>query len=184
MGKTTTSYRIKNEEGLNFLTFATVGWVDVFTRKVYRDILIDSLNFCTKEKGLRIFSCVIMSNHIHMVCRAQEEYKLSEIIRDFKKFTAKQIIKAIQTEAESRREWMLAVFGKAGSSNPNNKIYQVWRQDNHPIELYTNSVINQKIEYIHMNPVRAGIVANSEDYLYSSARNYSDLESVFEIEKI
>jgi hypothetical protein len=78
----------------------------------------------------------------------------------------------------------LVIFGKAGSSNSNNKSYQVWRQDNHPIELYTNSVIDQKIEYIHMNPVRAGIVQNPEEYIYLSARNYADLESSFDIEII
>ena len=112
-----------------------------------------------------------MSNHVHMVCQAKEGFKLSDTIRDFKKFTAKKILQTIQIEPESRREWMLVIFGKAGSSNPNNKTYQVWRRDNHPIELYTNSVIDQKIESIHVNPVRAGIVQNPEEYIYSSTRN-------------
>jgi REP element-mobilizing transposase RayT len=184
MGKTTTSYRIKNPEGLYYLTFSTVGWVDIFTRKVYRDIIIDSMQYCIKEKVLRLFSYVIMSNHIHMICAAKEGIKLSDIIRDLKKYTSKQIIKAILDEPESRREWMLVIFSKAGSSNPNNKTYQVWRQDNHPIELYTNEVIDQKMEYIHMNPVRAGIVQNPEDYLYSSARNYAEMENILDIEMI
>jgi REP element-mobilizing transposase RayT len=125
-----------------------------------------------------------MSNHVHIICRTKEGFKLSDIVRDFKKFTSKEIIKIIQTEPESRREWMLVVFGKAGNSNPNNKTFQVWRQDNHPIELYTNSVIDQKMEYIHMNPVKSGIVQNAEDYIYSSARNYAELDSVLEIEKM
>jgi hypothetical protein len=79
---------------------------------------------------------------------------------------------------------MLVIFGKAGTSNPNNKCFQVWRQDNHPIELYTNLVIDQKKEYIHMNPVRAGIVANAEEYIYSSARNYCNMKCILEIEQI
>jgi putative transposase len=180
----TTIYRIKDQEALYFLTFSTVGWVDIFTRKVYKDIVIDSMRYCLKEKGLRLFSYVIMSNHIHMVCAAKEGLNLSDIIRDFKKFTAKQIIRTIQTIPESRKEWMLVIFGKAGNSNPNNKTYQVWRQDNHPVELYSNSVIEQKIEYIHLNPVRAGIVQNPEDYIYSSARNYAEMEYILEIEFI
>jgi REP element-mobilizing transposase RayT len=129
---------------LYYLTFATIGWVDIFTRKVYRDIITDSLTYCIKEKGLRLFAYVLMSNHMHLICRAKEGYKLSEIIGDFKKFTVKKIIQIIQREPESRREWMLVIFGKAGTSNPNNKCFQVWRQDNHPIELYTNLVIDQK----------------------------------------
>ena len=184
MSKTTTGYRIKNENGLYYITFATVGWVDVFTRKIYNDILIDSLKYCISEKGLRLFTYVIMSNHIHLICSSRSGFNLSDIIRDFKKYTAKQIIKSIQTEAESRREWMMVIFEKAGKSNPNNKTYQLWRQDNHPIELYSNRVIDQKIDYIHNNPVRARWVKQAEDYLYSSAGYDAEIDSLIEIEKV
>ncbi len=119
-----------------------------------------------------------------MVCCAKEGFNLSGIIRDFKKYTAKQIIKSIQIGPESRREWMVVIFEKAGQSNPNNKTHQLWRQDNHPIELFSNEVIQQKIDYVHLNPVRAGIVQNEEHYLYSSARNYADMACLIEIEKI
>ncbi|MFW9970579.1 MAG: hypothetical protein ACFFDF_10285 [Candidatus Odinarchaeota archaeon] len=77
---------------------------------------------------------------------------------------------------------MLDILEKAGTKNQKNKKYQIWRQDNHPIELYTNEVIDQKFDYIHENPVRAGWVTNPEDYLYSSARNYAKLDSVLEID--
>lgn len=92
MTKGTTSYRIKNEEGLYYLTFATVEWIDVFTRKRYKDIVVESLRYCQKEKGLALYSWVLMSNHMHLIVKAKEGYKLSAIIRDFKKFTAQQII--------------------------------------------------------------------------------------------
>lgn len=82
---------------------------------------------------------------------------------------------------ESRKDWILSVLEDAGSKNKKNKKYQVWRQDNHPIELFTNEVIDQKPDYIHQNPVEEGIVQNPEDYLYNSARNYADFESVMEI---
>ena len=92
---------------------------------------------------------------------------------DFKKFTSKQIIKAIQDHpGESRKEWMLKIFNEAGIANSRNKKYQFWRQDNHPIELYSAAFTNQKIDYIHENPVMAGIVDKAEEYLYSSARDY------------
>lgn len=178
-----TGYQIKDQSACYFLTLQVVHWADIFTRPSYRDLIIESLNFCRRNKGLEIYAYVIMSNHLHLVVRSNEN-SLSNTIRDFKKFTTKQIINTIQTEPESRREWMLVIFGKAGKSNLNNKNYQVWRQDNHTIELYTNSVIDQKINYIHMNPVRAGIVEKAEDYIYSSARNYAELDYVLEIELI
>ena len=171
MTKGTTSYRIKNEEGLYYLTFATVEWIDVFTRKRYKDIVVESLRYCQKEKGLELFSWVLMSNHMHLIVKAKEGYKLSAIIRDFKKFTAQQIIKSIKEEPESRREWLLSEMLKAGKANSKEQTYQLWRNDNHPIELYNNEVINQKINYIHNNPVEEGIVVKAEDYLYSSAND-------------
>lgn len=177
-----TSYRIGDQNALHYLTFATVNWIDVFTGKKYREVLIDSLSYCRKEKGLQLYAYVIMSNHVHLIARAKEGFELSDILRDFKKHTSKQIIKLIQEEPESRREWLLQVMLKAGAANSNNKTYQLWRNDNHPIELHSNEVIKQKLDYIHNNPVEAGIVEKQEDYLYSSARNYQELSSVLEID--
>ena len=94
-------------------------------------------------------------------------------MRDFKKFTSKQIIKAIQDHpGESRKEWMLKIFAAAGQQNSRNTVYQFWRQDNQPKELYSEKFTNQKLEYIHNNPVEAGIVDKAEEYLCSSARDY------------
>ena len=177
------TYKFGNPEGIYFISFATVGWIDVFTRREYKDILIDSLAYCQKNKGLRLFSYVIMSNHLHLIGKAQDGFELSWIIRDFKKFTSKQIIKAIEeNQKESRKEWMLSIFKRAGEYNSNNKYFQFWQHDSHPIELYTNAAIDQKLDYIHNNPVEYGYVINPEDYLYSSARNYAGLDNLLEIE--
>ena len=176
------SYRIGDQNALHYLTMATVSWVDLFTRRRNKDIVIESLQFCRENKGLEIYGYCIMTNHAHLICRAKEEYVLSDILRDFKRHTAKHLLQSISEEPESRREWILAIFEDAGSKNQKNKKYQVWRQDNHPIELYTNEVIDQKLNYIHNNPVEEGIVQNAEDYLYSSARNYACLEVVMEID--
>ena len=171
-------YSIKDQNAAHFLTITIVGWVDIFTKKIYRDIIIDSLKYCQKEKGLEIYGYVIMSNHIHLIVRALDEYSLSDILRDLKKFTSKKIILAIQTQSERRKEWMLNVFGLAGKANSNNKDFQVWKQDYHAVQLYSNKFISEKLLYIHLNPVRAGIVEKPEDYMFSSARNYADLEGV------
>lgn len=179
------TYKFGNPEGIYFISFATVGWIDVFTRREYKELLIDSLAYCQKEKGLRLFCYIIMSNHLHLIGKAQQGFELSGIIRDFKKFTSKQIFKAIEeNQKESRKEWMLSIFKRAGEYNSNNKYFQFWQQDSHPIELYTNAVIDQKLDYIHNNPVEYGYVINPEDYLFSSARNYAGLDSLLEIELI
>ena len=97
------------------------------------------------------------------------------MLRDFKKFTSKELIKAIsENNSESRRQWMLNIFLQAGESNSRNKAFQFWRQDNQPKEMFGEEFIRQKLNYIHENPVTAGIVERAEDYLYSSARDYND----------
>ena len=166
-----TGYKIVEQDALYYVTFQIVNWVDLFTRQVYRDIVIDSLRFCQQQKGLEIYAFVVMSNHIHLLMRSNIG-KLSDTIREFKSFTAKQILSAIDTEAESRREWMLNLFEFAAKQHKRNEKYQVWTHENHAELIYSDSFIFQKINYIHDNPVRAGIVENPEDYLYSSARDF------------
>jgi putative transposase len=165
-------YKIRNQAAPHFITFAVVGWVDVFSRKQYRDIILESIKYCQNNKGLLLHGWCIMSNHLHLIVSARNN-DLSDILRDFKKFTSKQVIAAIVgNQQESRREWMLNLFKQEGERNSRNKIYQFWRQENQPQELYSGAFIFQKLNYIHNNPVESGIVDKSEYYLYSSARDY------------
>jgi len=165
-------YKFRNPDGCYFVTFAAVAWVDVFTRNVYKDILVESWRFCQAQKGLLIHAYVIMTNHVHLIISKNGNELLEDIMRDMKKFTSVKIIEAIKKESESRREWMLQVFGSAGRRNSNNTNYQFWQQDNHPIECDTVEILEQKLEYIHENPVRAGFVEKAEDWIYSSASEY------------
>ena len=116
-----------------------------------------------------------MSNQIHLIAQPEVEIQtLSDIIRDFKSFTAKQInqqIQAVKT-GESRREWLMYLFSYFARGNPRNRTFQFWQSDNHPIELWSPRVIEQKLAYIHWNPVNAKIVAEPSHYIYSSASNY------------
>ena len=113
-----------------------------------------------------------MSNHVHLIINAADG-NLSDILRDFKKFTSKSIIAAIETsKEESRKNWMLWIFKKAGEKNSRNSSYQFWRQDNHAIQLDTVQFTLDKLNYLHSNPVKAGIVDKPEEYLLSSARDY------------
>jgi REP element-mobilizing transposase RayT len=127
-------HKIINQNSLHYLTFTVVGWIDVFSNDIYRKIIIDSLIYCQKEKGLKINAYVIMSNHLHLICYTKDPFKLSDIVRDFKKFTSKSILESIQSNvSESRKEWMLRLFSFYAKYNKNNKTYQFWQQDSHPI---------------------------------------------------
>ncbi|MFW6227625.1 MAG: REP-associated tyrosine transposase [Bacteroidota bacterium] len=179
-------YKFKNECGVYFISTAVVYWMDVLTRREYKDKLVESLEYCCKNKGLIIYAYVIMSNHIHLLIGKEESSKtgFSEIIRDFKKYTAMQILKSIsENSQESRKEWMLWMFKRAGNSNGNNTNYQFWQQHNQPIEI-TGNLLEQKIDYIHNNPVEAGWVSEPHEYYYSSARNYSNLDSPLRIASV
>lgn len=104
---------------------------------------------------------------------------MQDIVRDMKRHTSIELRKAItENPQESRRDWMLKIMKYAGLNNSNNSGFQLWRQDNHPIELFTSQVIHQKLDYIHNNPVVSGFVENPEDYLCSSAKDYYGLPSV------
>jgi len=176
-----TGYKISDKEGLYYLTFQIVGWVDIFTRKIYRDIVIESLQYCQKQKGLELFAYVIMSNHIHLMARNQTE-DLSGTIRDFKNFTGKKFLDELSDKTESRKDRIKVVFEYHGKFK-NSQSNQIWTHENHAELIYSQRFIEQKISYIHNNPVRAGIVEKPEDYLYSSARNYAGLDNLIEIIK-
>jgi REP element-mobilizing transposase RayT len=168
-------YKFHNPDGTYFVTSAVQGWVDVFTRNQYKDILIENLTYCIHNKGLEVFSWCIMTNHVHLLARATGQESFSDILRDFKKFTSKAVIKAIQeNEKESRKEWLLEQFATAQG-------YRFWRSDNKPIEVWSNKVIQEKLNYIHYNPVEEGLVFRPEDYVYSSAVNYSGQHGLLEI---
>jgi len=166
-------YKFYNSEGIYFVSFATVNWIDVFTRRCYKDILVDSLRYCQAHKGLELYAWVIMTNHVHLIMGSTKQ-DLAGIIRDLKKHTSKQIIKNItENPQESRKEWMLWMFERAGKRNSNNQNYQFWQQHNHPIELTNPTIVAQKLAYLHQNPVEAGFVSEPEDYWYSSAKDYA-----------
>ena len=156
----------------HFLTFTVIGWIDVFSRETYKEKLLESLQYCIEEKGLAVHAWVIMTNHVHLIVSTKNN-KIADVVRDIKKYTSRQIIELIeQNPKESRKEWMLNIFSFAGKSNNNNKNYQFWRQDYHPVELNTNEKLKQRLVYLHENPARSGLVWEAWHYKYSSALDY------------
>ncbi len=169
-------YKVGEDAIPHFVTFTVVGWVDVFSREIYKEIFCESLRYCQKEKGLDLHGWVIMTNHVHLII-SSERGKLMDLVRDIKKFTSRSIVKTISENIqESRREWMLSMFKYIGSQNKNNTEYQFWKQDYHPIELNTNEKLRERLNYLHQNPVVSGLVWEEWHYKYSSAIDYMTRE--------
>ena len=181
--KVGSAYQIKDQGGTYYLTLQVVGWVDVFTRKENKDVIINNLKYCQVHKGLKIYAFVIMSNHIHLIVRSETE-SLSDTIGDFKKYVSKVLKKQLlENNKESRRDWMKVVFEYHAKFNKRVGEFQLWTHHNHAILLDSNEKFESRENYIHLNPVRAGIVRNPEDYLYSSAGFYYDKEILLDIEE-
>ena len=174
-------YFINDQHATYFLTFTVVDWIDVFTRKDYKIIIVDSLNHCIEHKGLECFAWVLMSNHLHLIVRANPPAKLSDIIRDLKKFTSKKIVETIETINESRKEWLLHKFKFSAHTTGRAENYKVWQDGSHAICLKKPEWVAQRLNYIHQNPVRQLIVANECDYLYSSAYDYSGKKGLVKV---
>jgi len=170
------AYRVHDQEGIYFVTFTVHQWADVFTRKAYVEILLENLRYCQTNKGLKIYAWVILSNHCHLIIRS-EGFKLSDVIRDFKKHTAKKIVEAIeQNEQESRKRWLLWLLKKDDG-------IWFWEEGYHGKEIVDKDFFESKSNYIHQNPVRAGLVEKEEEYLLSSCADfYGTRKGLLEIE--
>jgi REP element-mobilizing transposase RayT len=175
-------YAIRNQDQFYFVTFTVVYWLDIFIREEYKSIFLESVRYCQKEKGLQVGAWCIMTSHIHLVLRASEDGKLEDIIRDLKSYTSRHIRKYIENSPqESRKEWLLWIMQRAGIKKSNNKDFQFWQQHNHPIELNTNEMLQQRVDYIDNNPVEAGFVENASDWIYSSARDYEGKKGLIDV---
>ncbi|MCX5889380.1 MAG: transposase [Deltaproteobacteria bacterium] len=171
-------YKIAELESPHFITCTIVGWLPVFTRQRYLDIITASLTFCRQQKGLRLHAYVILDNHLHLVVSSDN---LSQVIRDFKRHTAKEI------QAVARQDdklWLLKQFEFFKGGHKGESQHQVWQEGFHPQAITTEDMLRQKLDYIHYNPVRSGLVDRPEDWRHSSARNYLDQTGVLEIDLV
>ena len=177
-------YKVANIRSVHFVTITIIDWVDLLTRPTYKHIIMDSLKYCQQNKGLKIYAYVIMTSHLHFIVSSKEGFTIPETIRDFKKFTSKKLIEAIKGYPESRREWLLNKFSYAAGRIKRGTNYKVWQDGFHPVELDTNQLLEEKLEYIHRNPVEEEIVHKPEDYIYSSALDYMGEKRILKIELI
>jgi REP element-mobilizing transposase RayT len=175
------SYKFHDNDKLYFVSFAVIRWIDLFIRNEYREIMIESWKYCQQHKGLEAYAWCIMTSHVHMIIGSTSN-PLEDIMRDMKSFTSRELRKAIENNRrESRKEWMLWLMQRAGESNPNNIDFQLWQQHNQPIELNTAEKMRERLNYLHNNPVQAGFVSKSEDWLWSSAGDYAGMKGLLDI---
>lgn len=168
---------------LYFTTSTVIDWMDVFTRPAYKQLIVESLIYCQMQKGLEIYAWVLKTNHLHMiVSTSQDDIQVGDVLRDFKKFTSKSIVKAIQDNpTESRKKWLLDRCWFRGANDTKIKNYKFWQDGSYIETIYSYEFYNEKLNYIHMNPVKQEIVEKPEDYIYSSARNYNGQKGMIDV---
>jgi REP element-mobilizing transposase RayT len=168
-----TKYRFTDRQAVYFNTSTVVGWADVFTRDVYREILLDSIRFCQRNQGLIVHAWVLMTNHLHLICSFEGKQEPALVLKNMKSFTAIKLIDAIvNNPKESRREYLLNLFEAAGKKSCSNFRFKFWEHENHPVMLAGDGMFDQRLNYLHWNPVTAGFVTEPWHWRYSSAIDY------------
>lgn len=174
------TWKIHREVKVYFTTSTVVEWFPIFIDEEYFRILIESLNFCRENKGLKIHGYVIMLNHIHLL--SSTDGNISDIMRDFKTFTSHEIIKLLKNK---KNLILLQHIRLAAKIDRKCQSHKVWQTGFHPIGIETEKFYKQKLDYIHQNPVRKGYVAKPEYWFYSSAGFYAGTsESILKIERL
>jgi REP-associated tyrosine transposase len=158
-------YRIHESDKAHFITATIIEWLPVFTTAACCDIIVRSLEHCRQHKGLKVHAWVILDNHIHAILAAPD---LTGTLRDLKSFTAKQILDQLKAEG---REWLLNQLRYYRAAHKANE-YQLWQEGSHPQAIFSDEMMQQKLDYIHNNPVKRGMVASPEHWRYSSAHEW------------
>ena len=162
-------YRIYETGNPYFLTCSVVGWLPIFTRRECVEIVLDSWKFLQAKGRMTLFGYVVLENHLHFIAVGKN---LTKEVGDFKSFTARKIIDCLEARGEAS---LLRQLSHEKASHKTDREYQLWQEGSHPKEIITDEMMDQKIEYIHNNPVTRGYVDNPLHWRYSSARNYHGL---------
>jgi putative transposase len=159
-------YRINDPSQPYFITATVVNWLPVFTNLACCDIIVRALTFCREHKGLRIYAWVILDNHFHAILAGPD---LPGTIASVKKFTAREILAQLKTEG---RDWLLNQLEYFRAPHKATSQHQVWQEGVHPQAVPSDEIMRQKLEYLHNNPVKRGLVASPEHWRYSSAHEW------------
>jgi len=173
-------YPIVEPPGYYFLTLNTIDRVDIFIRPFFKQIIVESLNYFIEKKGLIVYGWCLMTNHLHLIVEAKDGGDLADIIRDFKTFTGKIILQDLAVESDIRRAWIMKKIREAALFDR----LEVWENADHPVQIsgLKGSDIYEYLKQVHDNPVRNKIVELPQDYLHSSAKNYTGLKGLVNIQ--
>ena len=171
-------YKISEEQDPYFVTFTITNWIKVLADDSFKMIVVDSIKYCQQHKGLLVYAYCIMPNHVHMIVQSNVNNSMSEILRDLKTFASRAIAKKPGEEKSVVSTEMLTKFAEAGKPLKHIKKHKVWQDGNHAELLYGNRFIQEKLKYIHRNPVKYGLCEEEWDYKFSSATNYTDIQSL------
>jgi len=177
-------FKTYDKEKAYFVTFTIVNWLEILRDDTYKMILVDAINYYKSNRGLLVYAYCIMHNHVHLIIQSNGSEMVSEVLRDLKKQTSKQITKKIIDENDAEKLKILEVFRKEGLRLKRIKFYKVWKDGNKPLMIMNSSMLWRIIHYIHNNPVERSLTEKPEDYLFCSARNYAELNSLIEIEYV
>ncbi len=168
-------YKIVEDNRPYFLTCTVVNWIPLFTRPATTQIILDSLAYLQQQQRLTLYGYVMLENHLHLVAQAGD---LSNEISSFKSYTAKMLIRYLQEKQVTRILDQLAFCKKRHKTD---RQYQLWQEGSHPQLMQNKTVLRQKLEYIHNNPVTRGYVDDPVHWRYSSARNYANVEGLLAV---
>ncbi len=166
------SYRVFTDQHYAFfITWTVVDWLPLFDHAPYRKIVLDALNYLRTNKNTQLNAFVIMSTHLHAILWPEIGTSLSDVTRDFKRFTSREISREASRQGTTE---FIETFKRARNENRAQDVstYQVWQEGSHPEAIFTEKFARQKMDYIHMNPVRAGLVKVATDWPYSSVKAY------------
>ena len=159
-------YRILERAHSHFITATTVAWLPIFTTAARCDILVDAFEYCRQHKGLKLYAWVILDTHFHAIVAARE---LSRVLADLKRHTARRLVEQLEAEG---CDWLLRQLRYERAPNKIESQHQVWQEGSHPQAIMSDKMMLQKLEYLHNNPVKRGLVASPEHWRYSSAHEW------------
>jgi putative transposase len=159
-------YRVLEPDHAHFVTATIVAWLPVFTTAARCDIIVDALTYCRGHKELKIHAWVILDHHFHSIVSARD---LSRVLTDLKRHTARQLVEQLESEGCA---WLLHQLRHFRLAHKNESTHQVWQEGSHPQAMMSDAIMEQKLEYLHNNPVKRRLVASPEHWRYSSAHEW------------
>ncbi len=170
-------YQFIHPEQSHFMTLTILHWIPIFTRPETVEIVLASLRYLMNE-GLKVYAYVILENHLHLIAQSA---KLDRDIARFKSFTSRQFLTYLQSNNVKQILEQLAFYKKAHKGD---RQYQFWQEGVHPEWIQNDDMMQQKIDYIHHNPVKRGYVDQAEHWRYSSARDYAGQQGLLEVMRL